>query len=861
MLYKMGQSEYGLYSLTVTVVGYLTILDFGFGSAVVRYTAQYRALEDKDKEFNLNGMFFIIYTAIGIVTALAGIVLFLKADAMFSANMTAAEINKAKILILLLVFNLAASFPLGIFSSIVTAYEEFIFSKLINIVRILISPCILIPLLFIGYRAVGMAAATTVLNLIILLVNTWFCLSKLKIKISFKHLDFGLLAEIAAFSFYGFLNIIVDRITWGAGQFILGVVSGTAAVAVYSVAMQINNYYLSFSTAISGLFLPKLTSMFTNGATDKEFSDLFIKIGRIQYIIIAYILGGFLLVGKDFINVWAGPGYEQAFYITCIIMIPVTFPLIQNTGISILQAQNRQRFRSLMYLAFAAVNIAVSIPLGQMYGGVGCAAGTAFALVCGSIVTMNIYYHKQIHLDIPRFWKEIIRMTVPIAAAFFVCCAVGKLIAGNGIVTILIITVIYTAAYIPLIWFMGMNEYEKELFTSLVRKTRKKSTAPPVEEDATMIDGIERIKCTGCKMCSDICPSGAISYHSDKKGFWYPVVDYGKCIGCRQCIDTCPALTDKENKKHYPEVYSAWLKEDGKRLQSTSGGIYYALAKHYIDEGKFIVGAQYTEDCKGAFHTAANSEDGLEKLIGSKYVQSDTAGIYNEIKARLDSGEEVLFCGTPCQSAALQNYLKKPYSNLMTVDFICRGVSSPRVYVEYIEELERKFRSAVKSVHMKNKRAGWQSLGILIKFRNGKEYFRKGKDDLWIRGYLQENLYTRPSCFHCKYKVLPRVSDLSLGDFWGLQGAKKDDLLKGISLVMINTAKGNELFLRIKEDIVVKERTLLEAIKGNPSILMNDCIGRNSGTFFKLLDEMSVSESVKKCIKHKRSKAAERKPR
>ncbi len=475
MLYKMGQSEYGLYSLTVTVVGYLTILDFGFGGAIVRYTAKYRSLSDKEKEFNLNGMLLIIYTAIGIATAAAGALLYVNADNMFSATMTTEEISRAKILILLLVFNLAASFPLSIFSSIITAYEEFIFSKLLNILRILIGPCILIPLLLAGYRAVGMAAATTVLNLAILLINMWFCFAKIKIKVWFHDLEFGMLTEIAAFSFYGFLNIIVDRITWGAGQFILGIVSGTAAVAIYAVAIQIHNLYLSFSTAISGLFLPKLTAMFTNGATDKEFSDLFIKIGRIQYIIIAYILGGFLLIGQEFINAWAGREYESAFLITCVLIIPFTFPVIQNTGISILQAQNRQKFRSVMYLGIAVVNVAISIPLGKLYGGLGCAAGTAVELIIGGIVIMNIYYYKKIHLDIPGFWKEIIRLTIPMAAVFCCCYAISRWIGGNGVVFILTNALIYTAVYIPVMWFFGMNGYEKALLVYPLKRLRRES--------------------------------------------------------------------------------------------------------------------------------------------------------------------------------------------------------------------------------------------------------------------------------------------------------------------------------------------------------------------------------------------------
>ncbi|MBU3093645.1 oligosaccharide flippase family protein [Clostridium sp. CF011] len=475
MLRKMGQSEFGLYSLTASVVGYLTILDFGFGNAIVRYTAKYRALNEKEKEYNLNGMFIIVYTIIGIITAIAGIILYLNVGNLFSAKMTTAEIQKAKILMLLLVFNLAVSFPLGIFSSIITAYEEFVFSKVINIIRIIISPCIMIPLLILGYRSIGMVVITTILNISILIINMWFCLTKLRVKLYFKNFDLSLLREIIGYSFYIFLNIIVDKINWSADQFILGTVSGTVAVAIYSVAAQINGYYLSFSTAISGVFLPKLTVMVTKKASNTEFSDLFIKIGRIQYVIIAYILGGFLLVGQDFINIWAGKDYSSAYYIAALLIIPVTVPLIQNLGITLLQAQNRQKFRSIVYVLIAVLNISISIPLAKIYGGIGSAIGTAIAIILGNIIAMNIYYYKKINIDIPQFWKEIFLMTIPATIAFVFCFFISRFIVGSGYSYILIKAFIFTLIYIPLMWFMGMNKYEKTIFSSPIKKIKARN--------------------------------------------------------------------------------------------------------------------------------------------------------------------------------------------------------------------------------------------------------------------------------------------------------------------------------------------------------------------------------------------------
>lgn len=475
MLRMMGQSEYGLYSLTASIVGNLTILDFGLGNAIIRYTAKYRALNQREKEYNLNGIFLIIYTIIGIITAIVGFILYLNVGNMFSAKMTVLEIEKAKVLMLLLILNLAASFPLGIFSSLIIAYEEFIFSKVINIIRILINPCIMIPLLMLGYKSIGMVVVSTVLNISCLLINMWYCLTKLKVKVYFKNFDFNLLKEIIGYSFYIFLNIIVDKINWSADQLILGAVSGTVAVAIYSVGAQINTYYLSFSTAISGVFLPKLTAMVTKKASNKELSDLFIKIGRIQYIIMAYILSAFLLVGQDFINTWAGKDYCSAYYIVAILIIPVTVPLIQNLGISLLQAQNKQKFRSVAYILVAVINIGISIPLAKIYGGIGCAIGTAIGLTIGNIILMNIYYYKETHIDIPEFWKEIFIMTIPVVIAFVFSSFINNFIGGSGYRFILMKGILFTLIYIPLMWLMGMNKYEKELFASPIKKIKARN--------------------------------------------------------------------------------------------------------------------------------------------------------------------------------------------------------------------------------------------------------------------------------------------------------------------------------------------------------------------------------------------------
>lgn len=466
----LGQSEYGLYSLVASVISYLTVLDLGFGNAIIIYTSKFLAKNDKKSESNLHGMFFIIYTIIGIIAGIMGTILYLSVDKMFGQSMNYEEIHKAKILMAILTFNLIITFPFSIFSSIITAYEKFIFRKCLNIIRIIIMPIIMIPLLLLGYKSITLAVLTTTVNAICLITNMLYCLKKLNIKLKFNGFDLKLLKEIFAYSFFIFLNSIIDKINWNVDNFILGTVSGTVAVAVYAVAAQFNTMYLSFSTAISGVLLPKVAKMEAQNSSDKEFTDIFIRTGRIQYIIMALIITGFILFGKFFIITLFGKEYEQAYYIACILMIPVTVPLIQNVGLNIIQAKNKYKFRTIVFFFIAIFNVLLSIPLAKQYGGIGTAIGTSIALVVGQIIIINIYYQKKIHIDIISFWKEILKMTIPVIFTFIIGIGINKFIKNYSIMIFAFKIVIYTIIYMLLMWHLGMKEEERKMFKKPINK-------------------------------------------------------------------------------------------------------------------------------------------------------------------------------------------------------------------------------------------------------------------------------------------------------------------------------------------------------------------------------------------------------
>jgi O-antigen/teichoic acid export membrane protein len=466
----LGQSEYGLYSLVASVVAYLTIFDLGFGNAVIRYTAKFRAEKKITEQYEMFGMFFILYLVIGIIAFVAGLSLYFNVDNLFGATMSAKELHDARIMMLLLIFNLAFTFPMSIFGSIINAYENFVFQKSINIARVLLNTAVIICLLHMGYKAVAMVIAQTVFNVLTLFINYFYCKYRLRIKILFAKFNWSFLREVAIYSFWIFLNVIMDKIYWSTGQFILGAVVGTAAVAVFAIAIHLQTMYMNFSTAISGVFLPKVTAMVAKNTDENTISELFVITGRIQYIVMAFVLSGFIVFGKAFINLWVGESYSDAYWIALIFFIPLTVPLIQNLGITILQAKNQMKFRSLLYVAIAIISLILQIVFAKMWGGIGCAIAIAAGLILGQILVMNIYYHRKQNLNMVLFWREIIKMSIIPILLILVSIFALHFISIDSWGKLMLYIGIFSVVYIPLFFYLSMNKYERNLFISPINK-------------------------------------------------------------------------------------------------------------------------------------------------------------------------------------------------------------------------------------------------------------------------------------------------------------------------------------------------------------------------------------------------------
>jgi Coenzyme F420-reducing hydrogenase, beta subunit len=360
------------------------------------------------------------------------------------------------------------------------------------------------------------------------------------------------------------------------------------------------------------------------------------------------------------------------------------------------------------------------------------------------------------------------------------------------------------------------------------------------------VETIKREQCTGCKNCLNVCLQGAVSMETDKEGFWYPKVNSEKCTNCGLCLQKCPAHTiSPVNELFEPEVYACYTKEEATRIKSTSGGIFTELAKTVLSNGGVVIGARYTDDFM-VEHASVFSIQDIPLLRQSKYLQSDTHMVFRQTSDYVKQGKLVLFCGTPCQNAALRSYLGKSYDNLLQCDFICRGVISPKVFRKYLDMLRTEYHSEIKSVQFKNKDNGWHRFGTRIIFENGKSYYKDRYHDSYMVGYLEHNLYMRPSCHRCHFKGV-RQGDITLGDFWGIERIYPEvDQDKGTSVVILNSPKGKMFFEQVKEHLIWKNCSLENVRMGNDCLENVAPAGRNRSSFFAEIDNCTFAELISK---------------
>lgn len=471
----LGQDEYGIMSLAGTVIGYLSLLKLGLGSSYNYFYHKQKKEATEDGVAKLNGMYVTIFSVIGLVVLVIGMAIVTNARNVLGSEITENELEIAKKLMFISVLSMTFSMPTSVFSSYIFVHERFIFSRIVNIIFTILGNLVRLTLLFMGFRSVALTIAALILTVINALVTIVYSVKVLKIKFNFSGFQLKMLKSMFAFSFFIFLNQIVDQINWSIDKYIIARFYGAAAVAVYSIGASLNNYYVTISSTISGVFSPRINKMVSAETDDKTLTDLMIKVGRIQFLVLSLVFSGLLFFGEYFIvGYYAGTGYEEAYKVVLILCAPVTVPLIQNVGIEIQRAKNKHRFRSVVYLIMAFFNLGISIPLCKHFGIIGCAIGTAIGITLANVIIMNFYYHKTLGLNMFRFWKSIFKILpaeiIPVLFGLFIL----KIVKVNSLPEFLIFGVLYVLVFSISVWFLGMNDFEKNLIKDPISRISKK---------------------------------------------------------------------------------------------------------------------------------------------------------------------------------------------------------------------------------------------------------------------------------------------------------------------------------------------------------------------------------------------------
>lgn len=365
-----------------------------------------------------------------------------------------------------------------------------------------------------------------------------------------------------------------------------------------------------------------------------------------------------------------------------------------------------------------------------------------------------------------------------------------------------------------------------------------------------MIDIKDKSKCSGCGACYDICPKSAITMRSDNEGFWYPTVNRELCVNCLLCDNICPVKNIPSTDNFaVPECFAAVNKNMYVRFDSTSGGVFSSLATCALKKGGAVGGA-CTDENFNAHQILIHSKSEIEKIRSSKYYQSDATGFYKSVEKEVKSGKLVLACGAPCQMAGLKNYLRSEYDNLIIVDFICLCMPSPKVFKKYIESIERQYGSKVTSTKAKSKELGWRKLTQMFVLENGRHIYQTREENPFQYFYMKTRTSVRPSCYECPFKGFPRISDITIGDFWGQneydsswEYKKNFDGDVGTSIVIVNNKKGLDYLENCKKSLKIQRVDLEIVKKGNialTSSIKPSVIRRED--FFDDLDKMPFEE-------------------
>ncbi len=466
---SLGSSEYGLYTMMGALVGYLSVLDFGLNNTVIRFVAKYKAQNDKLGEENFLAHSFIMYGCISLLVIVIGAFVYVNLDGLYGETLSPVQMGKAKIMMAILIFNLALSLPGGAFVGICYGYEQFILPKVVIIIRYIVRSALVIALLMYGGDSVSLVILDTVLNLLIIGVNAWIAFRILKVRIKMHHYQKKLFFQILAFSIWLFVFALVHQLRWQFGQLILGLFYSTTIIAIYAVGITLGNYYGSFSNAIASVFLPRAIQMTVQGSSRKDLTDMFIKVSRIILIVLLFVLGGFITVGRDFVFYWVGDEYNAAYTYAFLIMIGLTPILSQGFANNVLEAKNLLAYRGRVMLIVTIIGTICSFFTAKYFGTLAMILTTILFMLSERVI-MTPFYHKHADLNMWRYYREISPLFMSAAFVIIVFHFLSSSLPQRNLWVFFATGTVYSLCYAVVFYKFIITTYEKSLLLSIIKK-------------------------------------------------------------------------------------------------------------------------------------------------------------------------------------------------------------------------------------------------------------------------------------------------------------------------------------------------------------------------------------------------------
>lgn len=462
LLSFIGQADYGVFQTSNSFVFSLSLLTFGFSGAYVRFFTQYEAHGTDDDICNLNGLYLILYALVSAAALVLGLLFAGNVGLFFSESFTPDQISLAGFLMAVMAVNIAVTLFSTVFDSYILARERLVFQQSRQLFTSLATPFLAFLLLVLGMGAVGVALAQLFVSIVLLALNARFAIHRLGMRFNLGQFDWVLFRALVAFSGWLFANQVCDLVNQSVPNMLLGALTSASIVAVFAVAVQVRNVFVSLSTALSNVFVPKINRIVAASDDNTELTALMATVGRYQMVVFCWVYGGFALLGRFFVANWAGEGFMESYWLILAMTLPLVLPLTQNTGIEIQRAKNRHKARSVVMLIMALFNVVFTWAMSPVLQCWAPAIGYITSISLGNGLFMNWYYHYRIGLDIGYFWRRNLPVLGSSTLVTVACLLVSTILKVESWLTFCLWGLAYSALFIAALWHFVADDSEKD---------------------------------------------------------------------------------------------------------------------------------------------------------------------------------------------------------------------------------------------------------------------------------------------------------------------------------------------------------------------------------------------------------------